>query len=85
MSGLQLYRRLLTYAWKYRTALIVALLFMPIASAGELGIAYITKLMVDEGIVLKNPQIMVIAPVGMVLVILIRGMATFQGSFVSGL
>jgi subfamily B ATP-binding cassette protein MsbA len=77
MSGLQLYRRLLTYAWKYRTALIVALLFMPIASAGELGIAYITKLMVDEGIVLKNPQIMVIAPVGMVLVVLIRGMATF--------
>ena len=77
MSGLQLYRRLLTYAWKYRTALIVALLFMPIASAGELGIAYITKLMVDEGIVLKNPQIMVIAPVGMVLVVLIRGLAAF--------
>ena len=77
MSGLQLYRRLLIYAWKYRTALIIALLFMPIASAGELGIAYITKLMVDEGIVLKNPRIMVIAPVGMVLVVLIRGLATF--------
>ena len=45
--------------------------------AGELGIAYITKLMVDEGIVLKNPQIMVIAPVGMVLVVLIRGLAAF--------
>ncbi|MDX5152532.1 MAG: hypothetical protein R3188_08655, partial [Acidiferrobacterales bacterium] len=61
MTGLQLYRRLLTYAWKYRTAFLVALLFMPIASAGELGIAYITKMMVDQGIVLKNPDIMIIA------------------------
>lgn len=77
MTGLQLYRRLLTYAWKYRTAFLVAMLFMPIASAGELGIAYITKMMVDQGIILKKPDIMIIAPVGMVLVVLIRGMATF--------
>ena len=77
MSGLQLYRRLLTYAWKYRTAFLVAMLFMPIASAGELGIAYITKMMVDQGIILKKPDIMIIAPVALVLVVLIRGMATF--------
>jgi len=77
MSGLQLYRRLLTYAWKYRSAFLVAMLFMPIASAGELGIAYITKMMVDQGIILKKPDIMVIAPVAMVLIVLIRGLATF--------
>ena len=77
MTGLQLYRRLLTYAWKYRTAFLVALLFMPIASAGELGIAYITKMMVDQGIVLKNPDIMIIAPVAMFFVVLIRGLAAF--------
>lgn len=77
MSGLQLYRRLLTYAWKYRTALLVALLFMPIASAGELGIAYITKLMVDQGVVQKKPEILIIAPVGLALVVLLRGAATF--------
>jgi len=77
ITGLQLYRRLLGYAWKYSTAFFVAMLFMPIASAGELGIAYITKMMVDQGILLKKPDMMVIAPVAMVLVVLIRGLATF--------
>jgi len=77
ITGLQLYRRLLTYALHYRTALLVSLLFMPLASLGEVGVVYITKLMMDDGFVGKNPEILIIAPVGLVLVIVGRGLAGF--------
>jgi len=77
MSGLQLYRRLLTYAWNYRSALIIAILFMPVASAGEVGIVKLVKIMMDEGFAAKKPEILVIVPVGMVLVVLVRGLAGF--------
>lgn len=77
MTGAGLYRRLLGYAWKYKTALLVAIVFMPIASLGEVGIVYITKIMMDDGFVGKNPDIQIIAPVGLVLVILARGIAGF--------
>lgn len=77
MTGLQLYRKLLTYAWQYKTALLVAVLFMPVASAGELGIVYLTKMMMDGGFVDKKPEILIIVPVGMVSVIVIRGLAGF--------
>jgi len=77
MTGLQLYRRLLAYALNYKTALLVSLLFMPLASLGEVGVVYITKMMMDDGFVGKKPEILIIAPVGLVLVIIGRGLAGF--------
>lgn len=77
MTGLQVYRRLLGYAFKYKTALVFAACFMPVAAMGEAGVVYITKLMMDEGFVSKNRDVLYIAPIGLVLVIAGRGIAGF--------
>ena len=77
MTGAQLYRRLLTYAWKYKSAMLVAVLFMPLASLGEVGLVYITKVMMDDGFVGKNQQTLILVPFALIALMLVRGIAAF--------
>jgi len=81
MTGLQLYGRLLTYAIRYKTALAVAATFIPIAALGEFGLAIITKSMMDDGFVAKNPQTLILIPLSLVALMLARGLASFIGQW----
>lgn len=81
MTGMQLYGRLLSYAIRYKTALVVAVIFIPIAALGEFGLAIITKSMMDDGFVAKNPQTLILIPLSLVGLMLGRGLASFIGQW----
>ncbi len=77
MTSMQLYRRLLGYSWNYKTAMIVSVIFMVVAALGEFGLAFITKIMMDDGFVGKKQETLIIIPVSLVALMFTRGLAAF--------
>jgi ATP-binding cassette, subfamily B, bacterial MsbA len=76
-SGLQIYRRLLTYAWAYKWLLLVAAVAMAITSATEAGFAWIMKPLIDQGFVHRDPTSIYTIPLGMVGIVLVRGISGY--------
>jgi subfamily B ATP-binding cassette protein MsbA len=72
-SGVKIYRRLLAYAWEYKWLLAVAAVGMAVTSATEAGFAWIMKPLIDKGFVHRDPSSIYTIPLGMVGIVLARG------------
>ncbi len=81
MTSSQLYLRLLGYVKPYWRAFAVSLLGMIVVAATEPLVPALMKPMLDGTFVHKDQQMMRIVPVVIVLIFLVRGIATFIGTY----
>ncbi len=80
-GSLRLYRRLLTYAWPYKSMFAFAVIGMIVLSVTSAGFAALMKPLMDEGFVAKDPQTIRLIPPLLVLLFLVRGVANFVGQY----
>ncbi|MEE8387707.1 MAG: hypothetical protein V3R65_03955, partial [Acidiferrobacterales bacterium] len=56
ISGLQLYKRLLSYSGRYKLALVVVFIVSIVAAASDTAFAAVIKELVDDGFIARNPD-----------------------------
>ncbi len=81
MNSSQLYLRLLTYVKPYWRAFAVSLLGMIVVAATEPLVPALMKPMLDGTFVEKDQEMMRLVPVVIILIFLVRGIATFVGTY----
>ncbi|MBI5448345.1 MAG: lipid A export permease/ATP-binding protein MsbA [Gammaproteobacteria bacterium] len=81
LSGSQIYKRLLRYAWPYLGAILLGMLGTVIASSTDAGFAYILKPLLDKGFIAKDPTFIRWLPVGIFVAFLIKGGAGFMSDY----
>ena len=81
MSSKQIYLRLLQYARPHWKILLAAILANAATAAMEPVLPALFKQMLDEGFVAKNHDWLIWVPVGIVVLMLIRGVAGFIASY----
>lgn len=81
MNSKQLYLRLLTYARPHWKILLVAILANAITAALEPVLPALFKHMLDEGFVAKNREWLIWMPLGIIGILLLRGLAGFASSY----
>jgi subfamily B ATP-binding cassette protein MsbA len=81
MSPGQIYKRLLSYAWHYWPVFLLAIVGMAIVAATEAGFAWIMKPMLDGSFVEKDPTIIKWIPYGLLIIVVVRGIAGFISSY----
>jgi len=81
LSSTQLYFRLLNYVKPYWRIFALSLLGMMVVAATEPLVPALMKPMLDGTFVHKDQEMMRIVPVVIILIFLIRGIATFVGTF----
>ncbi len=81
MTSSQLYLRLLGYVKPYWRAFVVSLLGMAVAAATEPLLPALLKPMLDGTFVHKDDTVMRLAPLFIVAIFFVRGLATFIGSY----
>ena len=77
MTPSELYRRLLTYVKPYWLVFSAAIFAMAIFAATETGLAAMMKPLLDGSFVERDPQIIKLLPIGLIILFLIRGVANF--------
>lgn len=80
-AGLHAYRRLLGYAWSYRWAFAISGLGMIGLAATSTTFVALTKPLVDEGFVGRDPQVMRLVPLVIIALFAFRGVASFTAEY----
>jgi subfamily B ATP-binding cassette protein MsbA len=80
-SSLQLYRRMLTYAWPYKWAFVIAVVGMVILSGTAAGFSALMKPLVDEGFVNRDPAMIRDLPLMIVGLFAVRAVANFMAQY----
>ncbi|HET9122722.1 MAG TPA: lipid A export permease/ATP-binding protein MsbA [Acidiferrobacteraceae bacterium] len=80
-EGIQTYRRLLRYAWPYRTVFALAVLGMAVTSATDPAFAALMRPMLDAGFIHRSASSIRMIPVLIVLLFSIRGIASFGADY----
>lgn len=78
------YRRLLSYAGKYRLVFLIGLLAMTLSAVGETATAWLVKPLLDDGFVDKDPDVIRMIPVGLIAIAMMRGLGTFGSTYSMG-
>lgn len=73
----QIYKRLLGYAGRYKSYLLIALFGMVVESTCAALFTWMMKPVVDEAIVAKNPEVQWTLPLAIIVLFCVRGIATF--------
>jgi ATP-binding cassette, subfamily B, bacterial MsbA len=81
VSSLKLYRRLLTYAWPYKSMFVYAVIGMIVLSVTSAAFAALMKPLIDQGFVAKDPATIRMIPPLIILLFLVRGVANFVGQY----
>jgi subfamily B ATP-binding cassette protein MsbA len=81
VGSLGLYRRLLTYAWPYKSMFVFAVIGGIVLSATSAGFAALMKPLMDQGFVAKDPQTIRLVPPLLILLFLVRGVANFVAQY----
>ncbi|GMR06305.1 MAG: lipid A export permease/ATP-binding protein MsbA [Gammaproteobacteria bacterium] len=80
-TGWELYRRLLSYVKPYRKVFLFAILGMIVVAATQPGLPYLIKGITDKGFIAKDSDYIRMIPIYLILLFLIRGVATFASQF----
>jgi len=80
-QDVRLYRRLLSYAARYRWVFLIALFGMILNAAAQSGFGALMKPLVDEGFIKRNPQTVQQVPLLMLLLVAARGVAGFLAEY----
>ncbi|MHB8533983.1 MAG: lipid A export permease/ATP-binding protein MsbA [Sulfuricaulis sp.] len=81
VGSLRLYRRLLTYAWPYKSMFAFAVIGMIVLSLTSAAFAALMKPLMDQGFIAKDPSTIRLIPPLIVLLFLVRGSANFVGQY----
>ncbi len=77
----QMYRRLLSYLWPYRSRLSIAVLCMIVLAATTAALAWALKPAIDEGLSGKNPELIYLIPLLIIVLYVIKGMAFYGQTY----
>ncbi|GAB4507822.1 MAG: lipid A export permease/ATP-binding protein MsbA [Sulfuricaulis sp.] len=80
-NKLQLYRRLLAYAWPYKWVFLVAVVGMIVLSATAAGFTAVMKPLMDEGFVQRDASTIKMIPLLIMLLFLARGVGNFLAQY----
>lgn len=81
VSGLRLYRRLLTYAWPYKSKFVIAVIGMIVLSITSAAFAAMMKPLIDQGFVGKDMATIRLVPPFIIGLFLVRGIANFVAQY----
>ena len=76
-----LYRRLLGYVKPYRKVFFFAIIGMIVVAATQPGLPYLIKGITDQGFIAKDDSYIRMIPIYLILLFVIRGIATFASQF----
>ena len=80
-NGWMLYRRLLGYVKPYRKVFFFAIIGMIVVAATQPGLPYLIKGITDQGFIAKDDSYIRMIPIYLILLFVIRGIATFASQF----
>jgi subfamily B ATP-binding cassette protein MsbA len=80
-SGLQIYRRLISYVLIHWRVAALAVVGMLITGASEAGFAWLIKPMLDSGFVERDPATLRLIPLGVLGIFLVRGISSFAAQY----
>lgn len=80
-SGVESYRRLLRYTWRYKWALALAVLGMIGLAATATAFIALIKPLVDGGLVARDPDIVRLIPIYIIGLFVARGISTFIAEY----
>ncbi len=80
-SGTIIYRRLLGYVWPHWRAFAVAIFALIVVAGTEAGFAAFLKPMMDGSFIDKDPQIIKLTPIVLILIFLFRGVAAYVSGY----
>ena len=80
-AGIVIYRRLLGYVWPYWRAFAVAIFALIMVAGTEASFAAFLKPMMDGSFVEKDPEIIKLTPIVLILIFLVRGIAAYASSY----
>jgi subfamily B ATP-binding cassette protein MsbA len=84
MTPGQIYKRLLGYAWHYLPIFLLAVCGMAFVASTEASLAWLMKPMLDGSFVEKDPVIIKWLPFGLLLIVIVRGIAGFVSDYGMG-
>ncbi|WP_041381682.1 lipid A export permease/ATP-binding protein MsbA [Spiribacter curvatus] len=80
-TGMQIYRRLISYVLVHWRVAVVAVVGMLITGASEAGFAWLIKPMLDAGFVERDPAVLQLIPLGVLGIFLVRGVSSFAAQY----
>jgi subfamily B ATP-binding cassette protein MsbA len=81
LTGVKAYRALLSMAFEHKLYFVIAIFGMIIFAASDAAFAYLMKPLMDEGFIDRDPQIIQLIPIAMVLIFVVRMFAVFMRSY----
>ena len=84
-TGLQVYRRLLRYAFPYWRYLLVAVVGLVLTAISQPLFAWIMGPLLDKAILQRDPDVIAWLPIGILGIFLLRGTAMFVASYYMGM
>jgi len=81
LTGAKAYRALLSLALENKAYFLVAIIGMVIFAASDASFAYIMKPMLDDGFINRDPLVIKLVPVAIVLIFAVRMVAIFMRSY----
>ena len=81
LTGVKAYRALLSLAFEHKGYFVIAVAGMVIFAASDAAFAYLMKPMLDEGFIDRDPLIIKLIPVAIILIFVVRMAAIFMRSY----
>ncbi|MCP4408244.1 MAG: lipid ABC transporter permease/ATP-binding protein, partial [Gammaproteobacteria bacterium] len=81
MTGLQVYRRLLSYAIKYWGFLVLAVFGMVLYALADPAFAALMKPLLDGSFVERDPQIIAWSPIWLIGLVILKGVGGFLSTY----
>ena len=80
---MDLYKRLLTHVWPYRAALFAGIAAMIVGGLADAALVKLTGPLVNELFVNRNRELAILLPLGVILVFVVSGFASFTSGYMS--
>lgn len=80
----RIYMRLLGYAAPYKGVFAIGAVAMLVGALGELATAWLMEPLLDEGFGARDPRVITLIPIAVVVVSLVRGLGTFGSAYSIG-
>lgn len=80
-GGVELYRRLLSYAWPYKGVFLLAVVAMVVAAGTETSFAALLRSIMDGGFVERDQSFIRLIPVLIIGIFVLRGVSGFTGNY----
>jgi subfamily B ATP-binding cassette protein MsbA len=81
---MQVYRRLLRYAWPYRGQFSIGVVGMLLYAASTLLVTYLAKNFLNERLLTEDPRALYYLPLGAVAIFVVRGVGDYLSSYFPG-